>query len=400
VADPTEPFSHVGPAVRRLRPDEFDASIFEKVADPGDDDSADEDEDGLDLEQPAPQREGLPAGFRMRHDPHYVEELVSRNYAGRIHIIPTNEIDDPRPAGEGDLKTLVTSVADFGVLEPLLVRRLPNGRCELIAGSRRLAAAISAGLERVPCLVHSADDERAQALANAARRSQPRNGHRVSEPDAGVSTANAYAEIGESLDAIGACLRLFRDTTRPAPERIALDLIGAEVCRATWLVQALSLLDDDVPVANGSVDLGSVIERVARALAPGRHVGGATVEVEASAPGLRAPGDASLLTVAVAGIVMALQAVTERVETAVVQIRVREESGDRVRVEATQEALRIPASWRARFLDTQWTDRPGGRRVALALAASQRVAELHRGTLTVEDADHGGCLLALSLPRA
>jgi hypothetical protein len=290
---------------------------------------ADKDE-SAETEPPAPQREGLPAGFRMRHDPHYVEELLSRNQGSRV------------PA---------------------------------------------------------ADDQRVQAPSEAVRGLQPGNGRHVLKPEAALSTATAYAEIGESLDAVGACLHLFRDTPRPALERSALNLIGAEVCRATWLVQALRVLDDDPPVANEPVDLGSVAAEIVRALAPGRHHAGATLEVDASAPDLRARGDRQLLTVAVAGIVMALQAATERIETAVVQVRVREEAGDRVRVDAAQDALRLPASWRNRFLDLQWTDRPGGRRVAVALAASRRIAELHRGTLTMEDSEHGGCRLVLSLPR-
>ncbi len=128
------------------------------------------------------------------------------------------------------------------------------------------------------------------------------------------------------------------------------------------------------------------MNRVARALAPGRYRPGAAIDVDATATDPRARGDEQLLTVAVAGIVMALQAATEQVETAIVQVRVQEEAGDRVRVEATQEVLRIPASWRDRFLDLQWTDRPGGRRIAVALAASQRIAELHGGALTIEDA--------------
>ncbi len=404
MADPhNEPTSGLR-AIRSLRPDEFDASIFEKVASPGEEDRPDEDDD-LEMEEPAPQREGLPPGFRMRHDSHYVEELVSRIHPGRIHMISTSEIDDPRPAERHDLQPLVASVADFGVLQPLLVRRLDDGRYELIAGSRRLAAAIAAGLDRVPCLVHSVDDERAQALASAERLSLPRHGHRVREPESAEATlaasaAKAYAEVGESLDAIGACLHLFRDTARPAPERIALDLIEAEVSRATWLVQALSVLDEDPPVANGAVDLESIVKRIADTLTPRRYHAGPTVEVDVSSPGLRARGDEMLLTVAVAGIVMALQATVERVETAVVRLQIREEPGDRVRVEATQDALRMPASWHARFLDPQWTDRPGGRRIAVALAASQRIAELHGGTLTAGSAEHGGCRLVLSLPRA
>lgn len=386
----------IGPAMSRLRPHEFDASIFDKVAASGEDDRSDE-EDGPEAEEPAPQREGLPAGFRMRHDAHYVEELVSRSHAGRIHMIATREIDDPRPVEERDLEPLVTSVADFGVLQPLLVRRLPSGRCELISGSRRLAAATAAGLQRVPCLVHAVDDARAQALANATRRSHARGVHRPRELDVPLPLAKACAEVGASLDAVGACLHLFRDTPRPALEQAALDLIGSEVARATWLVQALSVLDEDPPVAKVPVDLQSVLPRVARALAPTWHAAG-RLEVETAGPGLDVRGDETLLTVAVAGIVMALQAVTERLP-GVVRVGLRGEPGGHVRVEATQDSLRLPPSWRSRFLDPQWTERPGGRRTTAALAAAQRIAELHGGKLTIEDAGQGGCRLVLTLPQ-
>jgi hypothetical protein len=71
-----------------------------------------------------------------------------------------------------------------------------------------------------------------------------------------------------------------------------------------------------------------------------------------------------------------------------------------VRIEAAQDAVRMPASWRARFLDPEWAERPGGRRVAILLSAARRIAELHRGALTMGGADHGGCCLVLSLARA
>jgi hypothetical protein len=403
VADPRETSASRRPEIKTLRPDEFDPGIFDKVARPQEVEPPDGDDD-LEIEGPAPRREGLPPGFRMRHDAHYVEELMSRSHAGRVHLISTSEIENPRPPSGQDLQPLVTSITDFGVLQPLLVRRLDGGRCELIAGSKRLAAAIAAGLDKVPCLVHSADDKRAQALADAENLSHAPIGDLVCEREATEVTrpapaVKAHEEIGESLDAIGACLHLFRDTARPAAERIALELIEAEVFRATCLVQALSVLDEDPPIANGPVDLGLVVKRLARALAPGRGVNGAALEIAAGSSDVRAPGDEPLLTIALAGMVMALQAATERAGTAVVRIRVVEESGARVRVEATQDAVRMPASWRARFLDPEWTDRPGGRRIAVALAAAQRIAELHRGTLTLGGAEHGGCRLVLSLPR-
>ena len=324
MADPREASASRRPEITSLRPDEFDSSIFDKVANPAEADPSDSDDD-LDVEGPAPRREGLPPGFRMRHDAHYVEELMSRNHAGRGRVISTNESESPRSPGARERE------------------------------------------------------------ATAATRPSP--------------SLRVGVELCESLDAIGACVHLFRDTSRPPAERIALDLIEAEVFRATWLLQALSVLDEDPPIANRPVDLDTVVKRLARALAPGRSLTGPALEIEAGPSGVRAQGDEPLLTVALAGMVMALQAAAERAGASVVRVRVVEDPSGRVRVEATEDAVRIPASWRARFLDPEWTDRPGGRRTAVALAAAHRIAELHRGTLTFGGAEHGGCRLVLSLPR-
>jgi len=220
----------------------------------------------------------------------------------------------------------------------------------------------------------------------------------IRPPAPPASLSQACGEVGQSLDAIGACLRLFPETSRPAREQVALDLIGAEVSRASWFVQALALLDEDVAVANVAVDLQPIIDRVVGGLAPGWERRGSKLVVGSEAGAACARGDESLLTVAVAGMVMALQAVTDRVPGSTIAITRREEDGRAV-VAVSQEAVTLPESWRRRFLDHAWIDRPGGRRVAVALAASRRVADLHGGTLTMTGSDSGGCRLVLSLAR-
>lgn len=63
----------------------------------------------------------------------------------------------PRRRFDGEaLSELATSIARHGVLQPLLVRRTPDG-FELIAGERRLRAATQAGLADVPVIVRDAD---------------------------------------------------------------------------------------------------------------------------------------------------------------------------------------------------------------------------------------------------
>jgi ParB family chromosome partitioning protein len=67
---------------------------------------------------------------------------------------------------ESELAELVASIAQDGILQPVLVRPAPDGPgYELIAGERRWRAARAAGLVTVPAIVREADDREALALA-------------------------------------------------------------------------------------------------------------------------------------------------------------------------------------------------------------------------------------------
>jgi ParB family chromosome partitioning protein len=63
------------------------------------------------------------------------------------------------------LAQLVRSVREHVILEPLLVRPLPNGKYELIAGERRLRAAKEAGLKEVPAVSKTLNDREALYIA-------------------------------------------------------------------------------------------------------------------------------------------------------------------------------------------------------------------------------------------
>ena len=63
------------------------------------------------------------------------------------------------------LQELVVSIALHGILQPLLVRPLPQGGYELVAGERRYRAATEAGLSEVPVVVKELDDEAAWAIS-------------------------------------------------------------------------------------------------------------------------------------------------------------------------------------------------------------------------------------------
>ncbi|MFH1146018.1 MAG: ParB/RepB/Spo0J family partition protein, partial [bacterium] len=58
-----------------------------------------------------------------------------------------------------ELEDLVMSIRDRGIIQPLLVTKLDNGRYQLIAGERRLRAAKTVGLKTVPVLVREAGED-------------------------------------------------------------------------------------------------------------------------------------------------------------------------------------------------------------------------------------------------
>ncbi len=82
-----------------------------------------------------------------------------------IQTIKANRYQPRLDFDEGALEELKESVKNFGVLQPLLVRKLPEGGYELIAGERRLRAAKLAGLSEVPVIVREYNNEEVGQIA-------------------------------------------------------------------------------------------------------------------------------------------------------------------------------------------------------------------------------------------
>jgi ParB family chromosome partitioning protein len=103
----------------------------------------------------------------MRHDEHYVESLAASAGAPVGRIVPIDLLD-PNPGQPrqvmGDLSELMASVAEKGVIEPLIVRQR-GGRYQIIAGERRYHAAVQVGLRELPVIVRDADDVEVMELA-------------------------------------------------------------------------------------------------------------------------------------------------------------------------------------------------------------------------------------------
>ena len=122
----------------------------------------------------------------------------------------------PRKSFDGEaLSRLAESVAESGVVQPVVVHPLADGRYELIAGERRWRAARQAGLATVPAVLRSDDDSRRLQMAlveNMAREDlNPVEEARACAAlveELGLSKEEVARRVGRSRSAISNLIRL------------------------------------------------------------------------------------------------------------------------------------------------------------------------------------------------
>ena len=154
----------------------------------------------------------------------YEDKRVLRLEVGSIRPNPRQP---RRMFDEAGLRGLAASIRRHGVVQPLVVRRRPDG-WELVAGERRLRAARLAGLEAVPCVEAEADEQESALLALVGNL-QRQDLHYFEEAAAiadylrrtGATQEEAAAQLGRSPSAVANKLRLLR--LSPACQTLLLE---------------------------------------------------------------------------------------------------------------------------------------------------------------------------------
>ncbi|MDF1600730.1 ParB/RepB/Spo0J family partition protein [Mesorhizobium sp. YIM 152430] len=82
-----------------------------------------------------------------------------------IEFVSPNPRNPRRSFAEDDLEDLTQSIREHGIVQPVVVRTMPDGRYEIIAGERRWRAAQRAGLTSVPIVIRDVTDRVALELA-------------------------------------------------------------------------------------------------------------------------------------------------------------------------------------------------------------------------------------------
>ena len=125
----------------------------------------------------------------------------------------------PRVAFDAEaLHELAESIKSHGVIQPLVCRRIPaskGGGYQLIAGERRLRAAVEAGLEEVPIVLADVDDRDAAEMAiieNIQREDlnvvEEAEGYRTLAEQFGLTQQEVADRVGKSRPGVANALRL------------------------------------------------------------------------------------------------------------------------------------------------------------------------------------------------
>lgn len=90
-----------------------------------------------------------------------------------IGLLIPNDKNPRQVFDEDDLSELIHSIKEFGLLQPIVVRPVDDGRYEIIMGERRWRASSKAGVKKIPAIVRKTDD------SNMLRDALLENIHRV-----------------------------------------------------------------------------------------------------------------------------------------------------------------------------------------------------------------------------
>ncbi len=165
----------------------------------------------------AVKKSGLGRGFDAIFADNSVEDISSGNSTTKVKLldIEPNREQPRKQFDEEALAELSDSIAQHGVLQPLLVRPMPDGGYQLVAGERRWRASRMAGLTEVPVVIRDLTDAQVAELAlveNLQRENlnplEEANGYKELSDKFGYTQEKISEIVGKSRPSIANALRL------------------------------------------------------------------------------------------------------------------------------------------------------------------------------------------------
>lgn len=194
----------------------------------------------------APKKGGLGRGINSLLSDNSLEENMS-SQAIKLNIldIEPNKEQARKHFDEAALSELADSIAQHGVLQPLLVRPIFGGGYQLIAGERRWRASRIAGLTQVPVIIKELSDDEA-AVISLIENLQREDLNPVEEAlgfaslikDFDLTQEEAAKRVGKSRPVVANALRLLK-----LPEKV-LDYVRENKLSAGH-ARAIAAIDDE-----------------------------------------------------------------------------------------------------------------------------------------------------------
>lgn len=162
-----------------------------------------------------------------------------------VDLIVPNHLQPRKHFNDDALEDLANSIRVHGVIQPVVVCPLPNGRYELIAGERRWRASKKAGLTEVPVVFKEADDEGMLEMAiieNIQREDldplEEAAAYQELIKQFGYSHEQVADKVGKSRPAVANSLRLL-NLPKVIQEDIAANRLTAGHARALLSLETL-----------------------------------------------------------------------------------------------------------------------------------------------------------------
>ena len=163
----------------------------------------------------AKEKKGLGTGLDVLFAANELEEPEGELLTLPISKVEPREAQPRKRFDEEALQELADSIARYGLIQPIVARKLDSGYYQIIAGERRWRASRMAGLTEVPVRVLEADDRRTAELAlveNLQREDlnpiEEARGYRTLMEDYGLTQEETARSVGRSRPAVANALRL------------------------------------------------------------------------------------------------------------------------------------------------------------------------------------------------
>ena len=194
----------------------------------------------------APKKGGLGRGI----DSLLIDNSIEENSSSQAVMLSLLDIEPNKEQArkhfdDAALSELADSIAQHGVLQPLLVRPIFGGGYQLIAGERRWRASRIAGLTQVPAIIKELSDEEA-AVISLIENLQREDLNPVEEAlgfaslisDFSLTQEEAAKKVGKSRPAVANALRLLK-----LPEKV-LDYVRENKLSASH-ARAIAAIEDE-----------------------------------------------------------------------------------------------------------------------------------------------------------